>query len=141
MLMSILQTRYQIHSCEVSAVDFAADGDTIVSGDADGRVILWSHVTGFKLAVWTLHSAAIRTLAFNSGGYFGMGAGPAIQMKFAMLVTLFGTWLLGTLSLNTYWALLTYLGSGAPVMLLTYTNICVACLQNVPWSLSAMQQA
>lgn len=37
------------------------------SGGSDGRVVLWSHVTGFKLAVFTLHSGAIHSLAFNHG--------------------------------------------------------------------------
>lgn len=63
-----MQTRYQIHCSEVTAVGFAADGATVVSGSLDGRVVIWSHVTGFKLAGLTLHSAAIRTLAFNPGG-------------------------------------------------------------------------
>jgi WD40 repeat protein len=62
-----LQTRYQIHNCEVSAVDCAADGATIVSGGSDGHIVLWSHVTGFKLVVLTVHSTAIRSLCFNSG--------------------------------------------------------------------------
>lgn len=48
-------------------MDCAADGATVVSGGADGRVVLWSHVTGFKLAVFTLHSAAIRCLSFSPG--------------------------------------------------------------------------
>jgi hypothetical protein len=29
--------------------------------------VLWSHMTGFKLAVFTLHSGAIHSLAFNHG--------------------------------------------------------------------------
>jgi WD40 repeat protein len=67
LLASLLQTRYQIHTTEVTAVDFADDGSTVVSGALDGRVIVWSHVTGFKLAVITLHSAAVRSVSFNTG--------------------------------------------------------------------------
>lgn len=63
----LLQSRYQIHNCEVSAVDCAADGATIASGGSDGHIVLWSHVTGFKLAVFTVHSNTIRSLAFNHG--------------------------------------------------------------------------
>jgi len=66
-LCVFLQSRYQIHSCDVSAVDCAADGATVVSGGSDGNIVLWSHVTGFKLAVFTLHTAAIRSLAFSQG--------------------------------------------------------------------------
>jgi WD40 repeat protein len=61
------QSRFQIHSCEVAAVDCAADGATVVSGGADGSIVLWSHVTGFKLAAFTVHAAAIRTLCFSAG--------------------------------------------------------------------------
>ena len=66
-LLAGLQSRYQIHRSEVSAVDCASDGSTVVSGSSDGRIVLWSHVTGFKLAVFTVHKAAIRSLSFNSG--------------------------------------------------------------------------
>lgn len=62
-----LQCRYQIHDCSVSAIDCSSDGSTVCSGGSDGRVVLWSHVTGFKLAVFTLHSGAIHSLAFNHG--------------------------------------------------------------------------
>lgn len=62
-----LQCRYQIHGGHVSALDCAADGATMVSGGADGNIVLWSHVTGFKLATFTLHSTAIKSLAFNYG--------------------------------------------------------------------------
>jgi WD40 repeat protein len=65
------QTRYQIHTTEVTAVDFADDGSTVVSGALDGRVIVWSHLTGFKLAVITLHSAAVRSVSFNAGRLAG----------------------------------------------------------------------
>jgi WD40 repeat protein len=67
LLASLLQTRYQIHTTEVTAVDFADDGSTVVSGALDGRAVVWSHVTGFKLAVITLHSAAVRSVSFNTG--------------------------------------------------------------------------
>jgi WD40 repeat protein len=62
-----MQPRYQIHTCEVTAVGCASDGSLVVSGDAGGRVVMWSHKTGFKLAVWTLHEAAVRSIAFNTG--------------------------------------------------------------------------
>lgn len=45
----------------------------MVSGGSDGHIVLWSHVTGFKLAVFTLHSGAIRSLSFNHG------ASPVLQ--------------------------------------------------------------
>jgi WD40 repeat protein len=69
-----LQCRYQIHSGHVSALDCAADGATMVSGGADGHIVLWSHVTGFKLATFTLHSTAIKSLAFNFGKQLAMQA-------------------------------------------------------------------
>jgi WD40 repeat protein len=62
-----VQSRYQIHSHDVSAVDCSPDGPTMVSGGSDGHIVLWSHITGFKLAVLTAHSAAIRCLSFNHG--------------------------------------------------------------------------
>lgn len=62
-----MQPRYQIHACEVTAVDCGSDGSTVVSGGTDGRVVVWSHTTGFKLAVWTVHEAAVRSIAFNEG--------------------------------------------------------------------------
>lgn len=57
-----------MHSCEVTACDFAADGVTVVSAGVDGKVVLWSTVTGFQLQVFTLHhGAAIKCLSLNMG--------------------------------------------------------------------------
>jgi WD40 repeat protein len=56
-----------MHSCEVTAVDMAANGALVVSGGADGRVVVWSATSGFRMAVFTLHSKVIRSVKFDAG--------------------------------------------------------------------------
>jgi WD40 repeat protein len=63
-----------MHSCEVTAVDMAASGALVVSGGADGRVVVWSAVSGFRMAVFTLHSKVIRSVKFDAGEALDTGA-------------------------------------------------------------------
>jgi WD40 repeat protein len=55
-----------MHDCGVTAVDISADGELVVSGGADGGIIVWSAVTGFHLQKFTLHCTAVRTVKFTA---------------------------------------------------------------------------
>ena len=71
--LNVWQARHYMHSCEVTAAEFAPDGIHVVSGSADGRIMMWSTITGFKHAVLTLHTVPVRVLRFSQGACLWCG--------------------------------------------------------------------
>lgn len=45
----------------------------MASGGIDGSVVIWSVVTGLQLHLLNLHTAAIRTLSFDTGAWACIG--------------------------------------------------------------------
>lgn len=58
-----------VRSASAPVLDSGSSGVHPCVLGADGHIVLWSHVTGFKLATFTLHSTAIKSLAFNHGTF------------------------------------------------------------------------
>lgn len=51
------------HAAQIHAVIFLRSNSQILTGDADGWVVLWSTTTKRALAVWRAHTATILGLA------------------------------------------------------------------------------
>jgi WD40 repeat protein len=47
------------HEAPVRCITFAPDGKTLVSGGADGRLILWDVATGDRIREWRFHGWVI----------------------------------------------------------------------------------
>jgi len=69
------------HEHRVQALAFSPDGQRLVSGGADGKVILWDTVGGHIVRTWGKRGRAVASVAFSRDGkYISAGCQDGIVM-------------------------------------------------------------
>jgi WD40 repeat protein len=63
------------HAAPVWSVAFAPDGQTFLSGGADGTARLWDVTTGEALRIFGDHASAVRSVAFAPDGLTALSGG------------------------------------------------------------------
>jgi WD40 repeat protein len=65
----------------VASIAFAADGETLATGDSQGNLTLWDPESASQRASWSAHSGWIKSVVFSPDGRTLVSAGDDGSIK------------------------------------------------------------